>query len=113
MLGKKDKLVKDMKELDDIIKMYQQAFPDNPAFQASGKKKDKQKKQQEEVQKAEITAPKEPQVDIDKVVEDAISLVADSVILASLNTHFGEDLPGANQNILDALSFLYKSFNNL
>jgi hypothetical protein len=30
-----------MQELEGIIKMYQEAFPDNPAFQQTGKKKDK------------------------------------------------------------------------
>jgi hypothetical protein len=30
-----------MKEQEAIIKMYQEAFPDNPAFKDAGKKKDK------------------------------------------------------------------------
>jgi hypothetical protein len=38
----------------------------------------------------------EPQIDVGKVVEDAISLVADSIIVATLNSRFGENLPGAN-----------------
>ena len=33
-----------MKELDGIISMYKEAFPDNPVFATGGKKKDVKKK---------------------------------------------------------------------
>ena len=39
MLQSKDKLVQEMTELQGIIKMYQEAFPDNPAFTQVAKKK--------------------------------------------------------------------------
>jgi hypothetical protein len=42
-----------------------------------------------------------------------LSIVADSVILGTLSSKFGEQLPGANQNILDALTFLHASYENL
>lgn len=41
MIQSKDKLNQEMSELLAIIKMYQEAFPDNPAFQQIGKKKDR------------------------------------------------------------------------
>jgi hypothetical protein len=45
MINSKGQLVEEMKELEGIILMYKEAFPDNPAF-AQGKKKDKKAKPQ-------------------------------------------------------------------
>lgn len=42
MLNSKDGILEEMKELEGVIKMYQEAFPDNPAF-AVGKKAKKAK----------------------------------------------------------------------
>jgi hypothetical protein len=33
--------------------------------------------------------------------------------MGTVNQKFGEQISGANQNIMDALIFLYKSFENL
>jgi len=41
MLNSKSGLVDEMKELQGIVKMYQEAYPDNPNFQT---KKDKKAK---------------------------------------------------------------------
>jgi CRISPR/Cas system CSM-associated protein Csm3 (group 7 of RAMP superfamily) len=41
-----------------------------------------------------------------------LRVVADTVILGTVH-RFGEQINGANNNILDALSFLHKSFENL
>jgi hypothetical protein len=49
MLGKKEQITKDMKDVQKIITMYKDAFPDNPAFANAGKKKDNKKKKQEQV----------------------------------------------------------------
>lgn len=47
MLEHKDGLIQEMKELENTLKMYKEAFPDNPAFATGGKKKEKAKKQEE------------------------------------------------------------------
>jgi len=39
MLASKDGLIAEMKDLESIISMYKEAFPDNPAFAQMGKKK--------------------------------------------------------------------------
>lgn len=81
-----------MKELQGIITMYQEAFPENPIWQNLGKKDKKQKKQpqvQEQVQVQELPqVPAQPEVDISKVVEDALGVVADAVALSVLNSRF-------------------------
>ena len=41
MIGQKDSIVKEMKEVEEVLMMYKEAFPDNPAFATSSKKKDK------------------------------------------------------------------------
>ncbi len=40
-------------------------------------------------------------------------MAADAIVLGTLNAQFGEQLSGASKNILDSLSFLRKSFENL
>ncbi len=44
MINSKAALLEEMKQQEDIIKMYQEAFPDNPAFAQGAKKKDTKKK---------------------------------------------------------------------
>jgi hypothetical protein len=39
MIKSKEGLLEEMKQQQEIIKMYQEAFPDNPAFATSSKKK--------------------------------------------------------------------------
>jgi hypothetical protein len=41
MFKNKDAILKDMKDLQKTLAMYQEAFPDNPAFTQGSKKKDK------------------------------------------------------------------------
>lgn len=40
MLGSRDQITKEMKELEKTLAMYKEAFPDNPAFFSSTKKKE-------------------------------------------------------------------------
>lgn len=44
MIKSKEGIKEEMKELQGIIKMYQEAFPDNPVWQTVGKKDKKGKK---------------------------------------------------------------------
>lgn len=44
MLANNDVLVQEMKELEGTLQMYKEAFPDNPVFATSSKKKEKAKK---------------------------------------------------------------------
>lgn len=104
MISRKNPLLEEMKQQQEIIKMYQEAFPENPAFAASGKKK--KPAQQEETKGAQPTEAQstaEPAIDIGKIVEDALTVAADAVILATLSSKFDQHLTGANQNIVDSL----------
>lgn len=50
MIASKSKTLEEMKELQGIIKMYQDAFPENPIWStAAGKKDKKQKKPQQQI----------------------------------------------------------------
>jgi hypothetical protein len=44
MVNSKDQLLEEMKELEGIISMYREAFPDNPVLQSIGKGGKKAKK---------------------------------------------------------------------
>ena len=44
MLNSKNGIKEEMKDLEGIIAMYREAYPDNPVFAAGGKKKDTKKK---------------------------------------------------------------------
>ena len=55
----------------------------------------------------------ESQVDLSKVIEDALKTLANTVIMSALSKQFEEDLPGTNKNLSDALRFLYNSFENI
>jgi hypothetical protein len=49
MINSKGSLVEEMKELDGIIQMYKEAFPDNPIWtQTAAKEKGKKKGAQQE-----------------------------------------------------------------
>ena len=61
MIKSKDLLLEEMKQQQHIIKMYQEAFPDNPAFANAGKGKKGQKKTQEEEKETTPTAPETAQ----------------------------------------------------
>jgi hypothetical protein len=47
MINSKDAIKEEMKDLESIIAMYKEAFPENPVFAAGGKKKEVKKKQQQ------------------------------------------------------------------
>ncbi len=40
MIHSRDPILKEMKELESTLAMYKEAFPDNPAFFSSTKKKE-------------------------------------------------------------------------
>ena len=48
MINSKEGILEEMKENQAIIKMYQEAFPENPIWQTTGKKDKKQKKPQQQ-----------------------------------------------------------------
>jgi hypothetical protein len=50
---------------------------------------------------------------VNKVVEDALSAVADSVIVNYLRTKQQQEILGATPQICDALHILYKSFEGV
>jgi hypothetical protein len=54
-----------------------------------------------------------PEVDVGKVVEDALKSIADTIIISTLQAKFGEQLPGATPSINDALSYLAKAFGSV
>lgn len=99
---RKDKIKAEMDEVLGYLELYKESFPENPAFAAGGAKKAKKP----EAAPQQVVAPVvvEPAVDVSKVVEDALSLVADSVIFGYLN---GESpLPGVDSKTSDALAHL-------
>ena len=51
MIASRGATIEEMKDLEGIISMYKEAFPDNPAFVVGGKKKDTKKKQQQQEEK--------------------------------------------------------------
>lgn len=54
-----------------------------------------------------------PTIDTNKVVEDTLRVVANAIIMGTLHVNMEEELPGANEKMLDCLHFLYKSYDNL
>lgn len=56
-----------MEGIQGTLKLYQEAFPDNPAFQVQAKRKDKSKKQpaaaEQKPAEAQV-APQQPEVDL-------------------------------------------------
>lgn len=90
------------------MNLYKEAFPENPAFAAQGAKK--------KAAKAEVAEPapveEKPQVDVNKVVEDALSFVADTVIFGTLNSSQTK-LSGTNQHISDSLAHITNAWSLL
>lgn len=120
MIASRASILAEMDEQKAIIKMYQEAFPENPVWSQIGTKKDKKPKkggQQAKEEPAQMIQQQQPQVeqvDRSQVVHDTLALVADAVILRTLHSRFQEPLPGvATQNIADSLEFLFKSFEGL
>jgi hypothetical protein len=106
MVQRKPTIKAEMDEVLSYLNIYKESFPENPAFAAgAGKKKP-----------APVPEPvKEepaPVVDVSKVVEDALSLVADAVIFSNLSAK-GTALSGSNHNLTDALAFLQGTWSGL
>lgn len=106
---KKESVKAQMDEVLSYLNLYKESFPENPAFAQTGKKS----KAKTEEAPAKVEAPKEPEVDVNKIVEDALSLVADAVIFATLNGDEGVELKGSNQNLNDSLAHILKSWSGL
>lgn len=98
-----------MDEVLGYLNLYKESFPENPAFAAGAGKKKKEGAAEE---KPVATQPAEPAVDVNKVVSDALGLVADTVIFATLNGE-GVELKGSNQQINDAIAHVRKAWTGL
>ena len=107
MVQRKPTIKAEMDEVLGYLNLYKESFPENPAFSTGSKKK----ADVVEAAKVEPVASA-PVVDVGKVVEDALSLVADAVIFGQLSLK-GVSLSGSNNNINDALSFLQLNWNSL
>jgi hypothetical protein len=106
---RKDQIKAEMDEVISYLKIYQEAFPDNVAL---GKKKaPRTASPVSEVKTVEIA--QEPAVDVNKVVEDALSFVADTVILGTLCGTQGVALHGSSQNLNDSLAFVRHAWTDL
>jgi len=106
-VSNKEKVKAQMDEVLSYLNMYKESFPDNPAFASAGKKKG------QKAEEPKVEEPKAPEVDVNKIVEDALGLVADSVIYATLNGEKGVELKGSSQNLNDSLAHILKSWNGL
>lgn len=108
-IARRDAIKAEMDEVLSYLNVYKESFPENPAFAAgAGKKKGAVAAEE----KPAPVQPSEPSVDIQKVIEDSLSLVADTVIFAALHQD-GVELKGANQQINDAIAFVAKSWSGL
>lgn len=115
MVSRKDKVKAEMDEVLGYLTLYKEAFPENPAFSTPTAKKGGKAgaAAATEEKPAQVVAAQEPAVDITKVVEDALNLVADTVIFGTLNQDQGVALAGSNQNITDAISHVVSAFTGL
>ena len=100
MIKGKKAILEEMKELEGIIDMYKEAFPDNPAL--ASKKQKKAAAKQEDQKKEEQPSN---EVDVSKVVYDAYQLAADVFILASIDSARPLDF-GSTQHS-EALKFVH------
>lgn len=106
-----------MDEVLGYLKLYKEAFPENPAFAGEKSKKKKQSASAgaaaEEKPVSSPVAAEQPTVDVNKAVEDALNLVADTVIFGTLNQDLGVELAGSTQNINDAIGHVLNAFTGL
>lgn len=106
---RKDKIKTEMDEVLAYLELYKESFPENPAFAAGAKKAAKK------VEAAPIVAAPvvvaEPAVDVSKVVEEALSLVADGVIFGYLNSQ--APLTGVSSGVSDSLVHLTHAWAGL
>lgn len=98
-IARKDKIRAEMDDSLAILKIYQECFPDNLAFAKEGAKK-------------KVEEPVAAAVDVSQTVESTLALVADAIALGSLAA-YGESLPNGNQQVSDALSFVYGAASKL
>jgi hypothetical protein len=107
MVQRKGTIKAEMDEVLGYLNLYKESFPENPAFATAGKKKKAEAPVPEPVKVEEVATPV---VDVSKVVEDALSLVADAVIFGSIK---GLSISGSNNNINEALGHLTSAWNGL
>lgn len=105
---RKDKIKGEMDEVLSYLELYKESFPENPAFAAGAKKGPKKAEAAPQVV-APVVA--EPAVDVSKVVEDALSLVADAVIFGYLNSE--APLTGVSSGVSDSLTHLTHAWAGL
>ena len=108
MVQRKSTIKAEMDEVLGYLNIYKESFPENPAFSTAAKKK----KDAPVAEPVKVEAVAAPVVDVSKVVEDALSLVADAVIFGNLSGK-GVSLTGSNNNINDGLAHLHHAWNNL
>ena len=106
---RKDKVKGEMDEVLGYLELYKESFPENPAFAAGAKKGAKKV----EAAPQQVVAPvvAEPAVDVSKVVEEALSLVADGVIFGYLNSQ--APLSGVSSGVSDSLVHLTHAWSGL
>lgn len=107
---RKDKVKAEMDEVLGYLELYKESFPDNAAFATGGAKKVAKKAEVAPVE-AQVVVAQEPAIDVSKVVEDALALVADAVIFGTLNAT--TPISGTNGNISDSLKHLTTAWTGL
>jgi hypothetical protein len=113
-VSRKANLKAEMDEVLGYLKLYQEAFPDNPAFAVGAGKKKPAKTEAVAVEAPVVAAvPEESAVDANKIVDDALSFVADTIILSTLNGAQGVELQGSNQNLNDSLAYIRSAWTEL
>jgi hypothetical protein len=110
MLARKGDLQAEMDEALSYLNLYKESFPENPAFANAGKKK--APKAEPVVVEAPVVVA-EPAVDANKLVDDALSFVADTIILSTLNGAQGVALSGSNQSLNDSLAYIRSAWTQL
>lgn len=111
MVQRKPTIKAEMDEVLGYLNIYKESFPENPAFAVGAGKKKKEAPVAEPAKVEPVPEPA-PVVDVSKVVEDALSFVADAVIVGQLSGR-GVTLSGSNNNINDALSHIQCTWNSL
>ena len=81
MVQRKDKVKAEMDEVLGYLQLYKEAFPENPAFGTVSAAKKKAAKPAEPAPIVqEVPVMQAPVVDVSKIVEDALTLIADAAI---------------------------------
>jgi hypothetical protein len=107
MVQRKGTIKAEMDEVLGYLNIYKESFPENPAFATAGKKKKADAPVSEPVKVEAVAAPV---VDVNNVVEEALSLVADAVIFGSIR---GVSISGSNNNINEAITHLTSAWKSL